>query len=96
MEFDNIAEENGMQKASSTIFIYKMFLAQEKALYQSLNMMKTQSGGLIGYFWSPGEYEQEIRDRLSSQTATKITAIKDNYAIEPPTYNKVTDFTFVS
>lgn len=57
IEFDNIAEDAGQQKASSTIFIYKMFLAQEKALYQSLNMMKTQSGGLIGYFWSPAEVE---------------------------------------
>jgi V-type H+-transporting ATPase subunit a len=32
---------------------------------------------------------------LAGQTATKITAIKDNFKIEPPTYNKVTDFTFV-
>lgn len=57
--------------------------------------MKPQSGGLIGYFWSPAEYEQEIRDRLSNQTATKITAIKDNFNIEPPTFNKVTDLTYV-
>jgi V-type H+-transporting ATPase subunit a len=71
-----------------------MFLAQEKALYLSLNMMKPQSGGLIGYFWSPAEYEQKIREGLSNQTATKITAIKDNYNIEPPTFNKITDFTF--
>ena len=95
IEFDNIQDDAGIQKSSSTIFIYKMFLAQEKALYLSLNMMKPQSGGLVGYFWSPAEYEQEIRDRLANQTATKITAIKDNYHIEPPTFNKITDFTYV-
>jgi V-type H+-transporting ATPase subunit a len=95
IEFDNINEDGGVQKSSSTIFIYKMFLAQEKALYLSLNMMKPQSGGLIGYFWSPAEYEQQIRDTLANQTATKITAIKDNFNIEPPTFNKVTDFTYV-
>jgi V-type H+-transporting ATPase subunit a len=72
-----------------------MFLAQEKALYLSLNMMKPQSGGLIGYFWSPAEYEQEIRDTLGNQTATKITAIKGNFNIVPPTFNKITDFTYV-
>ena len=39
--FDRIPGENGeANKASSTIYIYKMFLAKEKALYQSLNMMK--------------------------------------------------------
>lgn len=73
-----------------------MFLAQEKALYQSLNMMKSQSGGLIGYFWAPTEFESKISQELASQTATKISAIKDNYNIEPPTYNKITDFTFVN
>lgn len=57
IDFDNINDEQGGQKSSSTIFIYKMFLAQEKALYQSLNMMKQQAGGLIGYFWAPAEYE---------------------------------------
>jgi len=57
MDFDNIQEDSGLQKSSSTIFIYKMFLAQEKALYQSLNTMKTQAGGLIGYFWAPAECE---------------------------------------
>lgn len=73
-----------------------MFLAQEKALYQSLNMMKTQSGGLIGYFWAPTEFESKIQMDLAAQTATKISSIKDNYHIEPPTYNKTTDFTYVS
>ena len=43
-----------------------MFLAQEKALYQNLNMLVPQSGGLIGYFWSPAEYEQTIRERLAN------------------------------
>lgn len=33
IEFDNITEEGDLEKSSSTIFIYKMFLAQEKALY---------------------------------------------------------------
>jgi len=40
--FDRIPGEagEGSGKSSSTIYIYKMFLAKEKALYQSLNMMK--------------------------------------------------------
>mmetsp|Transcript_13732 Transcript_13732/g.23419 ORF Transcript_13732/g.23419 Transcript_13732/m.23419 type:complete len:236 (+) Transcript_13732:376-1083(+) len=42
-------------KASSTIYIYKMFLAKEKALYKTLNMMKMQNQSFIGYFWAPIE-----------------------------------------
>ena len=57
--------------------------------------MKAQGGGLLGYFWAPAEYEQTVRDRLAGHTATKITAIKDNFNIDPPTFNKVTDFTYV-
>jgi len=40
MEFDNIkgdADSSNGNEGSSTIFIYKMFLSQEKALYQTLN-----------------------------------------------------------
>jgi hypothetical protein len=32
-----------------------MFLAKEKALYQTLNMMKMQNTTFIGYFWAPAE-----------------------------------------
>jgi len=44
IQFDKIdgEEEAGGQgrKTSSTIYIYKMFLAKEKALYMTLNLMK--------------------------------------------------------
>ena len=42
VQFDKI---DGADEASkiSTIYIYKMFLAKEKALYQTLNMMKWQA-----------------------------------------------------
>ena len=35
--------DKGPGSEVSTIFIYKMFLAQEKALYQNLNCMKSQN-----------------------------------------------------
>jgi hypothetical protein len=41
-----------------------MFLAKEKALYQTLNMMKWQNQCFIGYFWAPLEYENKIRTAL--------------------------------
>jgi hypothetical protein len=72
-----------------------MFLAQEKALYQSLNTMKAQTGSFLGYFWCPVEHEVEINNRLAQQTATKVTRIQGNFGIEPPTYNKTTEFTWV-
>ena len=47
VQFDKIegdGEQGGLgRKDSSTIFIYKMFLAKEKALYTNLNLCKWQS-----------------------------------------------------
>lgn len=46
LQFDKIegADEEGQDNNNiSTIYIYKMFLAKEKALYQTLNMMKWQA-----------------------------------------------------
>lgn len=41
IQFDKIEGDGGDErKASSTIYIYKMFLAKEKALYKTLNQMK--------------------------------------------------------
>jgi hypothetical protein len=34
-----------------------MFLAQEKALYENLNMTKSQNNSFIGFFWAPVEEE---------------------------------------
>lgn len=39
VQFDKIDGDDEDSKIS-TIYIYKMFLAKEKALYQTLNMMK--------------------------------------------------------
>jgi hypothetical protein len=38
-EFDQLQNVQG-QEATSTVYIYKMFLAKEKALYMNLNMMQ--------------------------------------------------------
>lgn len=59
-------------------------------------MMKTYSGGLIGYFWAPVEFEQEIMNKLSIHSASKISPIQDNLHIEPPTYNKTSEVSWVS
>jgi hypothetical protein len=68
INFDKISDEDdGQQEGkASTIYIYKMFLAQEKALYQNLNTMKRQNNILIGYFWAPLEYENKIRTALQN------------------------------
>jgi len=96
MDFDTIkGSSDGIERPSSTIYIYKMFLAQEKTLYQTLNMMKSQKDYLLGYYWSPAEYEFNIKTALQKQTATKITEVNNQYGIMPPTFNKITDFTNV-
>jgi len=51
----------------STIFIYKMFLAKEKALYQNLNTMKRQNQTFIGFFWAPVEQEAYIMSKIENE-----------------------------
>lgn len=91
--FDSIDGQNdfdGDARRSSRIYIFKMFIAKEKALYQTLNMMKWQNTSFVGYFWAPHEQEEKIKSQLASQTATKIMAYK-NHQIDPPTYFKTTE-----
>ena len=96
IEFDHIKgnaqerEEEG-RSPSSTIYIYKMFLAKEKALYMTLNQMKLDKNSFIGYFWAASEYEMEIRNSMANWSASTISVVPKNMGIMPPTYNKHTD-----
>jgi V-type H+-transporting ATPase subunit a len=71
-----------------------MFLAKEKALYKTINAMKSQNQQYIGYFWAPIEEENKIKQALQDYSACKISAY-DNHAIPRPTYFKINDFTYV-
>ena len=65
IQFDKIEGDGDEErKTSSTIYIYKMFLAKEKALYKTLNQMKWQNQSFIGYFWAPIEQENLVRSAL--------------------------------
>ena len=95
IQFDKIeGDGDDERKTSSTIYIYKMFLAKEKALYKTLNQMKWQNQSFIGYFWAPIEQENLVRSALQKYSAAKIIAY-DNHSIPRPTYFKTTDFTSV-
>ena len=97
IDFDSIdGGKNDFEDArrSSRIYIFKMFIAKEKALYQTLNMMKWQSTSFVGYFWAPHEQEEKIKSQLANQTATKIMAYK-NHQIDPPTFFKTTEVSHV-
>jgi V-type H+-transporting ATPase subunit a len=97
IQFDKIevdADGSEERKTSSTIYIYKMFLAKEKALYRTLNQMKWQNQSFIGYFWAPIDQENTIKSALSKYSAAKIVAY-DNHTIPRPTYFKTTDVTAV-
>jgi len=69
MEFDRIEGNPASvdldgRHPSSTIYIYKMFLAKEKALYETLCMMRPQNQSYVGYFWAPVQKESEIIERM--------------------------------
>jgi len=89
-------EDNAPQRQSqSTLYIYKMFLAQEKALYQNLNMMKLQNQTFIGFFWAPIENEQFIYGKIQNEDSGTKVEPYDNHTIERPTFFKPNEFSYV-
>lgn len=76
----------------STIYIYKMFLAKEKALYQTLNMMKMQNTYFVGYFWAPADQETNIMNNLTQFPTVRMVRY-ENHNISRPTYIKTNEFT---
>lgn len=76
----------------STLYIYKMFLAKEKALYQVLNQMKVQNTTFVGYFWAPAEMETHIMNRLAVFPTVRMVRY-EHHKIARPTYLKTNEFT---
>jgi V-type H+-transporting ATPase subunit a len=95
-KFDNVEGDNeaGLDKAS-TIYIYKMFMAREKAMFKTLNMMEQMESKFIGYFWAPFDEESTIKDQLTEVSAAQFLRMNDHPKISPPTYIKTNDFTDV-
>ena len=93
MQFDKIDGAEDDNKIS-TIYIYKMFLAKEKLLYRTLNMMKWQAQTFTGYFWAPLDEENYISQRLVNFNAVRVHPY-ENHTIAPPTYIKTNEFTYV-
>lgn len=94
-QFNNNSNNNGGAPGSqriSTIFIYKMFLAREKSLYTTLNMLVLQNQTFIGYFWAPAEEEFRIIEKLNNVPSVRVAAY-NKHQIPRPTFiktNKVT------
>ena len=90
-EFDHIPGEQETDKKSSTIYIYKMFLAKEKALYMNLNMTRPSNNAFIGYFWAPVEQENTVLAIVEAHPNSKVEPFDDHF-IPKPTYIKTTPF----
>lgn len=88
----NEGGENEEKKPASTIYIYKMFLAKEKALSLAKNMVKWQDTTFIGYFWAPAEEQNVIESKLANYPAVQIKPY-NGHNIKPPTYIKTNDVT---
>lgn len=69
-----------------------MFLAKEKAMYQTLNMMKMQNTTFIGYFWAPADQESEIMNKIAIFPTVRMMRY-DQHNIPRPTYIKTNDAT---
>jgi vacuolar-type H+-ATPase subunit I/STV1 len=80
------------ENSTSTIEVYKWFVAKEKAIYNSLNYMRQGNQIFIGYFWCPTHAEGDMRNSLREFNSTEIRR-KDNHNIKRPTYLKTNEFT---
>jgi V-type H+-transporting ATPase subunit a len=87
------ADEDDPKPSISCIYIFKMFLAKEKALYKNLNNLKQENQTFIGFFWAPTEKEQEIITKMSVD-GTQVEPY-DNHNITKPTFNKTTEVTAI-
>ena len=79
------------QKTTSKIFIYLMFLAREKALYENLNRLNKSATSNQGYFWAPTKNIEEIRAKIV-ETRGDIEEF-NNHIITEPTYFPKNEFT---
>lgn len=91
--FNKLDVNDQHQDDISTIYIYKMFLAKEKALYSTLNMMKMQNTTFVGYFWAPADLEANIMHRMGQFPTVRMVKY-DNHNIARPTFVKTNEFTF--
>lgn len=85
----------------SLIYIYKMFIAKEKAIFKTINMMRLRGSAeqFVGFFWCPvvdfPKLQEEIHKSSCSSAVEAITSM-ENHNIEPPTHIPVTDVTWLS
>jgi vacuolar-type H+-ATPase subunit I/STV1 len=77
----------------SALELYKWFVAKEKTLYTTLNFMKGNVQTYIGFFWSPDEDENRIKEVLSAFPTVDFKKFT-KHSIKPPTYIKVNEFTY--
>jgi V-type H+-transporting ATPase subunit a len=85
----------------SAIYIYKLFIAKEKAIFRTINMMRLRPGAeqFVGYFWCPvvdrGRVESIAQDSRFANAVEPITPAA-GHRIEPPTHIPSTDVTWLS
>jgi V-type H+-transporting ATPase subunit a len=84
----------------SAIYIYKLFIAKEKAIFRTINMMKLRSGAeqFVGYFWCPvvdRHRVEAIATDARFSNAVEPISVCTNHKIEPPTYIPTTDVTWL-
>jgi V-type H+-transporting ATPase subunit a len=81
--------------------MYKLYLLQEKLLFINLNKCKLIGDFLDGEVWIPQEKYNTVQNALLNITKkdpTKLTGVLDDIIddnkINPPTYFKLTDFSY--
>lgn len=86
------SERRPQDGSTSTIEVYKWFVAKEKAIYNALNYMRQGNSIFIGYFWCPTNAENDLRHKLRDFNTTEIRRY-ENHTIKKPTFIKTNEFT---
>jgi V-type H+-transporting ATPase subunit a len=96
--YDLNTDEDVNDKASRFV-VYSWLIAKEKAIYTVLNMFKPRGSNYIGFLWAPVESESLIQSTITQYGGSEFKQLrrdpKDDHLIDPPTYFKTNDVTFV-
>lgn len=95
--YDMNSATNEEQSETSTLEVYKWFVAKEKAIYSAINMMTARQSTYIGFIWAPEDQESYIKEHLKDFSTTEFNRwiTREDSGLEPPTYFKTNDMIFV-
>lgn len=98
-DFTILSELSTKKCQFSYIEEIRLFIAKEKAIFQTLNLFNLDNNLFIGYCWCPESQTEKVQKTLNDiiyngrVVASCFQEIKEAEKLVPPTHFKLNDFT---